>query len=427
MNKGGKRKALRRKCFPLFLAYPHILYHKLVQEENLYKRKRWTSMNGFVKKMVPVLLTVLILTPFLPVKTMAMTVTAPGAIVMDQETGRIFYGKNEHEKMRIASITKIMTAIIAIESGKLDEKVTVSERAVKTEGSSVYLQVGEKITLRDLMYGLMLRSGNDAAVAIAEHVGGSVEGFVYLMNEKAALIGMTNTHFMNPHGLDTHEDHYSTAYDMAILTRYAMENETFREISGTRVHRVPHPEGWMREWHNKHRLLTGLYKYTTGGKTGYTKRANRTLVTTAEKDGMELIAVTLNSRSSTDWYDHIHMFEQVFANYEYETILKEGTIAAVKDPVYKNKAYLEHAFIYPISEEEKESFAINYRLIQPEKSWARNEEKIPELIGKAEIYFNDELIHTMPVYFEKEQSADRSIFHQVGKMFFDLIGVNSDD
>lgn len=382
-------------------------------------------MNCLRKVLIPIFIFFLMFPVLLPDRTHAMSVQASGAIIMDQKTGRIFYGKNEHEKMRIASITKIMTAIIAIESGKLDEKVTVSDRAVRTEGSSIYLQPGEKILLEDLVYGLMLRSGNDAAVAIAEHVGGSVEGFVFLMNEKAQQIGMKNTYFSNPHGLDDHEDHYSTAYDMALLTKYAMANETFRTISGTRVHRAPHPEGWMREWPNKHRLVNGLYPHANGGKTGYTRRANRTLVTTAEKDGMELIAVTLNSRSATDWQDHVQMFEHVFAEYQYETVIEAGTVEVVKDPVYRGKVYLERSFIYPVTEEEREQFSVKYRLIKPEKNWKRNEEKIPDIIGKAEIYFAGELVHTMPVFYKK--SEEPSFLKQFGKLFFDLIGVHGHD
>lgn len=160
----------------------------------------------------------------------------------------------------------------------------------------------------------MLRSGNDAAVAIAEHVGGSVEGFVVLMNQKAAEIGMRNTEFANPHGLDDAENHYSTAYDMALLMQYAMKNKEFRKISRTKVYRAPDPEGKSeRVWRNKNKLLTKLYEYCTGGKTGYTKRANRTLVTTASKDGLDLIAVTLDAPD--DWNDHIAMYEYGFKHY----------------------------------------------------------------------------------------------------------------
>lgn len=197
----------------------------------------------------------------------SVSVSASSAILIEQNSGRILYEKDAFTKRRIASITKIMTAILAIESGKLNETVKVSERASRAEGSSVFLKPGEKIKLEDLVYGLMLRSGNDAAVAIAEHVGGSIEGFVYLMNKKAEEIGMSNTHFANPHGLDDHEDHYSTAYDMALLTRYAMMNKKYREISGTKVYRAPNPdESWDRIWRNKNRLLTEMYEYCTGGK-----------------------------------------------------------------------------------------------------------------------------------------------------------------
>jgi len=353
-------------------------------------------------------------------------VNSYSAIVMDQKTGRVFYEKNAHEPRRIASITKIMTAIIAIESGKLDEMVTVSRNAVRAEGSSVYLQVGEKIKLEELVYGLMLRSGNDAAVAIAEHVGGSVEGFVFLMNEKAKQIGMMNTHFANPHGLDDHEDHYSSAYDMAILTKYAMENEKFREISGTKVHHAPNPESrWDREWRNKNRLLTELYQFSTGGKTGYTKRAKRTLVSTASKNGMDLIAVTLNSPTSTDWNEHIQMFEYVFTNYQYVKVLDDGVIKKVNDSTYKDKAYLDHEYVYPITKDERDLFKVEYRLLKPKGKWERSPDQIPEVIGKAEIYFNNELIHTMPILYDhnKSQKKKKSIFDFAIQIFGAIIGV----
>lgn len=211
----------------------------------------------------------------IPQKSSAqMYVSAQSAILMEQDSGRVIFEKDAHTKRRIASITKIMTALLAVESGKLEDTVTVSSNAIRTEGSSIYLQEGEKIKLEDLVYGLMLRSGNDAAVAIAETVGGSLDGFVYLMNQKAEEIGMKNTHFANPHGLDDHEDHYSTAYDMALLTRYAMNNDTYKKIAGTKSYRSESTNNeWDRFWRNKNKLLTSLYEHSTGGKTGYTKRA----------------------------------------------------------------------------------------------------------------------------------------------------------
>jgi D-alanyl-D-alanine carboxypeptidase. len=354
----------------------------------------------------------------------SISIQSSNAIVMDQQSGRIFYGKNIHEKRPIASITKIMTAILAIESGKLDEMVKVSEQAVRAEGSSIYLKPGEKIRLRDLVYGLMLRSGNDAALAIAEYVGGSVEGFVFLMNEKAKILGMENTRFANPHGLDGQGTHYSTAYDMAILTRYAMGNKTFREIAGTKVHRAPGPEG-ERIWYNKHRLVTGMYKYATGGKTGYTKRANRTLVTTAKKDGMELIAVTLDSLTSKDWKEHIQMFDYVYSRYKYVTILREGMIREVREPFYQEKVYLTRDLVYPLTEEELDHIEVKYRLMKPKRVWKFHPERIPEVVGRAEVYLGEKRIGRLAIEFG--QSEERSSFlESVKRLFGMFIGVQSD-
>ncbi len=351
--------------------------------------------------------------------------SASSAILMEQQSGRVLYEKKAHQVRRIASITKIMTAILAIESGKLNETVTVSEKAVRAEGSSIYLKPGEKIKLEDLVYGLMLRSGNDSAVAIAEHVGGSLDGFVYLMNQKAAEIGMENTHFANPHGLDDHEDHYSTAYDMALLTRYAMMNDTYKKISGTKVHRAPNPtENWDRVWKNKNRLLTELYEYTTGGKTGYTKRAKRTLVTTATKDGLDLIAVTLNGPD--DWNDHINMYEYAFKQYELVKVLKEGFVKGIDDSFYKKKVYVKEDFFYPVTEKERDRFKIEYKLQKPKKEW-REKGSVPDIVGKAIIYFDHKPIEEVHLYYKQSKTKDKqSFFDSVRKLFLIQIGVKSD-
>lgn len=246
----------------------------------------------------------------------SIDVSANNAVLIELNTGEILFEKQAHEIQSIASITKLMTAIIAIESNKMDEEAVTSRRAIYTEGSSIYLEQGEKMTIRDLVYGLMLRSGNDAAVAISEHIGGSVEGFVYLMNEKASWLGMTRTNFTNPHGLED-DNHYSTAYDMALLMRYAMNNPQFVEISGTTAYRS---DKRSYSWFNKNKLLTKLYEFCTGGKTGYTRKAGRTLVSSAAKNGHHLIAVTLNAPN--DWNDHINMFEWGF-NYLDERTFEE--------------------------------------------------------------------------------------------------------
>ncbi|WP_338470140.1 D-alanyl-D-alanine carboxypeptidase family protein [Niallia sp. XMNu-256] len=352
----------------------------------------------------------------------AASVSASSAILMEQQSGRVLYEKSAHEKKRIASITKIMTAILAIESGKLDETVTISNNAVGTEGSSIYLQPNEKIKLEDLVYGLMLRSGNDAAVAIAEHVGGSLDGFVFLMNQKAEEIGMENTHFANPHGLDDHENHYSTAYDMALLTQYAMNDDTYKKISGTKVHRAPDPSGdWDRIWKNKNRLLTGLYEHTTGGKTGYTKRAKRTLVTTASKDNLDLIAVTLNGPD--DWNDHINMYEHGFNNYNLVTVLQAGTLKKIDDNFYKNKVYVEQDVVYPVTKKEQELFHIKITLQKPKEEWREGNVK-PDLVGKATILFDEKRLREVPLYYKGSgKKEDRSFSEHFKNMFSLHIGV----
>ncbi|MCQ6273829.1 D-alanyl-D-alanine carboxypeptidase [Bacillus sp. V3B] len=364
---------------------------------------------------------------YFPFKTEASGyASASSAVLMEQQSGRVLYEKKAHQVRRIASITKIMTAILAIESGKLNDTVKVSENAVRAAGSSIYLKPGEKIKLEDLVYGLMLRSGNDSAVAIAEHVGGSLDGFVYLMNQKAEGIGMKNTHFANPHGLDDHEDHFSTAYDMALLTRYAMTNDTYKLIAGTKVHRAPNPtENWDRVWKNKNRLLTELYDYTTGGKTGYTKRAKRTLVTTATKDNLDLIAVTLNGPD--DWNDHINMYEYGFKNYKLVNVLQEGTIKEVNEPFYKKRVYLKHDILYPIASNERDLFKVEFKLQEPKDEW-RKQEKEPDVVGKALIYFNHQLIEEEPLFYKQiKVKEDKSFFEHFRNLFHIHMGGDLDD
>lgn len=360
-----------------------------------------------------------------PAETEAsVSVSARNAVLIEQNSGRILFQKNADEVRRIASITKIMTAILAIESGKLNEMVTVSDRAIRAEGSSIYLKAGEKIKLEDLVYGLMLRSGNDAAVAISEHVGGSLEGFVFLMNQKAEEIGMSRTHFANPHGLDDSKDHYSTAYDMAVLTRYAMMDPTYRKISGTKIHRAPNPnEKWDRVWRNKNRLLTEKYKYSTGGKTGYTKLAKRTLVSTAAKGDMNLIAVTLNAND--DWNDHISMFENAFNQYNLVEIIKPGIITKINDSFYKKRVYVENSVVYPITANEESKISIQYKLIKPQKNW-RNGEEIPKVVGQGIVYFDQQNIKSFPLYFLQKQNEEDSMLKIFEDVFMSVLGVNGD-
>jgi serine-type D-Ala-D-Ala carboxypeptidase (penicillin-binding protein 5/6) len=375
-------------------------------------------MKRFVR-LSTILLAFLLIIDNFPEKTSAsVSVSASSAVLMDQESGRVLYGKNAHEKKRIASITKIMTAILAIESGKLEKMVQVSAKATRAEGSSVYLKPNEKIKLEDLVYGLMLRSGNDTAEAIAEYVGGSLDGFVYLMNSKAKEIGMANTNFANPHGLDNFENHYSTAYDMALLTRYAMQNEKYRVISGTKIHKAPNPEEkWDRVWRNKNRLLS-KYKYTTGGKTGYTKRAKRTLVTTATKGDMDLISVTLNAPD--DWNDHISMFEYGFQKYDLVEVIPKGKINNVKDKAYRNHVFFNRSFSYPVTKEEKDLVSIKYKLIKPTEKWL---ETNPEVVGKAIVYLDTTPIEEVAVFYKQEQKKEKEFTDYFKSIFLSILSV----
>jgi D-alanyl-D-alanine carboxypeptidase len=343
-------------------------------------------------------------------------ISARDFVLMEEKTGRVLYGKNIHQSEKIASITKIMTAILAIESGKMKKTVTVSWNAVRTEGSSIYLKTGQKIKLEDLVYGLMLRSGNDAANAIAEAVGGSVEGFVYLMNEKAKEIGMKDTYFSNPSGLDEKgKEHYSSAYDMALLTRYAMHNPTYQKIAGTKIFRS---DSWDYSWKNKNKLLTSMYKFSTGGKTGFTKKAGRTLVSTASKNNMNLIVVTLNAPS--DWQDHIQLFEFGFENYPQTKVLKMGGIKEVKNKIYKNHVYIKNNFEYPLSNEEEKEVTILYQMKKPTK----NNPQDGQIVGKAIIKLEGKEIGYRNIFYSNSsvKILSKEIIEQTKQLFLHFIG-----
>lgn len=225
------------------------------------------------------------------------------AVLIDSETGSILYSKDAHKKMNPASITKIATAIYALENSSLDETVTVSERAAGTEGSTVYLLPGEKISMHQLLQGLMVNSGNDAAVAIAEHTEGSVEEFTEKLNQFLKdEVGVKDTHFVNPHGLYD-KDHYTTAYDMAKITSYATKNDAFRALFDIESLEWS-SEGWNTTLYNHHKMVKGEMPYpeVTGGKNGFVPEANHTLVTSAENDGVSVVAVTMDAQSKRAIY-----------------------------------------------------------------------------------------------------------------------------
>ena len=248
--------------------------------------------------------------------------SAQSSVLMDCSSKRVLMESNAHLRRGMASTTKIMTAIIALEYGNLDDVVTVSYKASTVEGSSMWLKTGEKITLRSLLYGLMLNSGNDAATAIAEHIGGSVEGFAALMNKKAKELGLKDTSFTNPHGLDD-ENHYTTAYELGIITCYAMENEVFCDIVNTKRKTIEGLENGINRTLTNHNKMLTLYDNADGVKTGFTKKCGRCLVSSATKDNLKLVAVTLNAPD--DWNDHKMMLDFGFDNYKKYTGLKQNS------------------------------------------------------------------------------------------------------
>lgn len=240
--------------------------------------------------------------------------------VIDAETGRLLMGSNENVRLPIASLTKIWTALTVIESPSLSSEVIISPEAASAEGSSIYLQQNQVENVDGLLYGLMLRSGNDAAQALAEHTGGSLEGFVDLMNTKALFYGLRDTVFTNPSGLHD-EKHMSTAYETARMLYFAMKNEKFKKIAETKNYSYK-IEDISYNWRNKHRLIHSE-PTAIAGKTGFTKAAGRTLATYFEKDDKKIIVVTLND--GNDWNTHKNLANQVFNSYKLVTVAKKGT------------------------------------------------------------------------------------------------------
>lgn len=324
---------------------------------------------------------------------------AQSAALIDVKSGRILYSKGGDKSLPIASLTKIMTAIVAVEEGKLTDQVRVSKNAFGKEGSSIYLKLGETISLSDLLYGLMLRSGNDAATAIAEHVGGSLEGFVYLMNRKAEEIGMTNSHFTNPHGLDDKE-HYASANDMAKLTAYALKNPVFQEIVKTRSKKVTREDQpWDSVWTNKNKMLV-LYPGSDGVKTGFTKIARRCLVSSATRDNQQLVAVTLND--GNDWADHARMLDYGFAHYPLRQVVEKGQRL-------ENGVVAQETFVYPATDAEAAQFMRQVEMTAPGSVADRLGEK-----GRINLYLGDKRIGSVALDLMPSVPGDKTTSGQAG-------------
>ena len=355
-----------------------------------------------MKKILIILLLVI------PLNVKAFSTNAKGAVLMDTDNNRILYAQNAHYTQSVASISKIMTAIVVIENIDIQKQIIVGDEILKAHGSGIYVKQGEKISIEDLLYGLMLRSGNDAALVLAKNTSGSIEKFVEKMNEKAKELGMNDTTFNNPSGLDEDKGNISSAYDMALLMSYAMQNEDFKTITKTKTRTVKTNKN-VYKWTNKNKLLN-TYKYTTGGKTGFTKKAKRTLVSSATKNNLNLTVVTIND--GNDWKDHTSLYEEAFKKYASYTFIDKGNITVLGENYYKNNTlYIKKDFKYPLLETEKEAVKIKYKL-EKKRTFKDNEK-----VGTVNLYIGDKKVNSQNIYINKEKQKQTTFFQKIKARF----------
>ncbi len=335
-------------------------------------------------------------------------VSAKSAILLDTASGRALYEKNADRQSLIASTTKIMTALVVCEQVNVLDRVRIPEQAVGIEGSSMYLKAGEVLTVQDLLYGLMLHSGNDAAVALAIYCGGTVEGFAELMNDKAHRLGLQNTHFVNPNGLDA-PGHYSTARDMAVLAAYAMENPIFAKTVSTKTVKVG---GRVLRNHNK---LLWLVEGADGVKTGFTKAAGRILVSSCTRQGRRLVAVTMND--GNDWQDHKNLLETGFSNYTQRQILQKGdcvgTVAILSGQEERVELLADADYSYALAENERP------QILLPEPGFVYAPVVQGQKAGFAYLCLNGKAIGKVPVVYgrtvEQEMIQKQSLWERLFK------------
>ena len=329
--------------------------------------------------------------------------TAQSACVIEKESGRILFAKNENEKLPMASLTKIITAIVVIENTKdLNEIISIPKNATKIEGSSIYLKEGEKLSILDLLYGLMLSSGNDCAVALAIKTGGSVENFMKMANEFCQKIGATNTNLVTPNGL--HDDnHYTTALDLAKISAYAMQNEIFREIVQTKSIRIIREDGiYPVIIKNKNKLLKEMDE-ATGIKTGYTKKAGRCFVGSAKRNNMEVICVLINCGPMFQECEALLNF--ALDNYSLENIIEPHSTMQIKavggDKEFVNSSS-NKGFSYPLTLSEKSNLNIDINVPQSLNAPLKKGQHV----GEIKIYLKNNLIFSEKIYTIEEVKAN---------------------
>lgn len=344
-------------------------------------------------------------------------ISAECACLIEQKTGKVLFSKNKDLKHAMASTTKIMTAIIALEESDPDDIVTMSATAASTEGSSVYIEAGEKIKMLDLIYGLMLNSGNDAAVAISEHISGSVPEFCEKMNEKTKELGLKNTSFKNPNGL-FEEGHFTTASDLAEITRYAMKNEHFREIVKTKNKKVNLVDTGKELYFGNHNKLLWNYEGSTGVKTGYTKDTGRCLVSSAERNGSSLILVTLDAPN--DWNDHKVLLDYGFSKIETRIIIEKDQVlktAEINGVLCDFVAASDS--ILTIEQGENVNTLVNIKI--PDK--LTGPYNLGEKVGVAEVILNGEIVDKVDIISTQEvfEKQEKEIIVEEKKGFFERL------
>lgn len=338
-------------------------------------------------------------------------ITAKSAVVMDQQSKRILYTKNENEQLPFASTTKIMTAILAIEMCDMDQVVKIDDKAIGIEGSSIHLEKGEELKVIDLLYGLMLHSGNDAAVALAIYISGDIDNFAALMNYKAKAIGAVHTNFANPNGLPN-SSHFTTAYDLALISQYAMSNDTFREIVSTKSVTIKSTGDTVRVRNlvNKNKLLYS-YEGANGIKTGYTDLAGRCFCGAAEKNGMQLVSVVLNSKNT--YGDTTKLFDYYFNNYSYYTFFAKGeyilSIPITGSKAGEYKVYAPNDILVPLSKDEVGTTQVKYNFPKSLQAPMKKGDKI----GEIQIIFKDNSNINIDITLQKDIKYKNTVFDYI--------------
>ena len=333
-------------------------------------------------------------------------VYAKSTVVMDMDSGRVLYESKSDKKSLIASITKVMTCIIVLENGNLDDIVTVGNEVLSMYGTNIYLEVGEKISVRDLLYGLMLRSGNDSAVVLAKYISGSEEEFVKLMNNYAEMIGMVNTTFSNAHGLDDDTKNYSTAYDMSLLMRYAFLNDEYMKIIGESKYKCSsNLKSYL--WYNRVSILDD-YRYSLGGKNGYTPAAGKTLISYAKKDDVTLGIVTLDDG---DIYNsQIKLFNEYFDKYSKYKIIDKDNFYIDKN-FFKDEIYIKEDFYYLLASDELDKITTLISIY--------NDESL-EVVGNISIKLDGIEIGNLDIYRNKKKKQ-LSFFQRIKNYLLDIL------